>query len=137
MRDPATRARQSQALRDAARAKRDAATARAEKGIRALIKSGEAIDFRSVARTSGVSINFLYTHKSVRARIESLRAQQREATRPAPEPPEGDTAIVRVLTAKLKDERRRHREEITALRTELAATHGALLQHRRRGGIDN
>lgn len=120
MADPATRERQSQALRVAAQDKRDAAVACAEKGLRALVKKNEAIDFRSVARTAGVSINFLYTNPPLRARIESLRAQQREATHPTPEPPESDTtAIVRVLTAKLKDERRRHREAVTALRAEL------------------
>lgn len=134
MTDPATRERQSQALRAAAQTKRAVAVARAEKGIRALVKKNEPIDFRNVARTAGVSINFLYTNPPLRGRIESLRAQQREATHPTPDPPEGDaTAIVRVLTAKLKDERRRHREEVTALRAELAATHGALLQQRRTG----
>lgn len=138
MTDPDTRARQSQALRDAAQAKREAATLRAEKGIRALVKSGDPIDFRSVARTAGVSINFLYTNEAIRGRVESLRAQQREATRPAPDPPESDsTAIIRVLTAKLKDERRRHREEVTTLRAECAALHGQLLDHRRGFGNHN
>lgn len=88
-------------------------------------EESEPIDFRNVARTAGVSINFLYTNPPLRARIESLRAQQREATHPVPDPPESDTtAIVRVLTAKLKDERRRHRDQVAALRAELAATHG-------------
>ncbi len=65
-------------------------------------------------------------------RVAAQDAQHREAAHPTPDPPESDaTAIVRVLTAKLKDERRRHREEVTSLRAELAATHGALLQQLR------
>jgi uncharacterized coiled-coil DUF342 family protein len=130
-----TAAHRADALRAAAHAKHTAAVARAEKGLRAVLKNNEPVDFRHIARTSGVSINFLYNHRELRARIESLRAQQLERTRPAPEPAEpaegSQQAIVRVLTAKLKEERRRHHEEISQLRTELAAAHGELLKARR------
>ncbi|MGC8470664.1 MAG: hypothetical protein ACP5NI_12220, partial [Acetobacteraceae bacterium] len=49
-------------LASAARAKHDAAEARAESGLRRLIKAGETVNFRSVARVGGVSLDFLYHH---------------------------------------------------------------------------
>ena len=134
-----TAARRADALRAAAHAKHTAAVARAEKGLRAVLKSNEPVDFRHVARISGVSVNFLYNHRELRARIETLRAQQLEQTRPAPEPAQpaegSPQVIVRVLTAKLKEERRRHHEETSQLRAELAAAHGELLKMRRVLGL--
>ena len=50
-------------LRQAAAAKRDAAVARAETGIRALTKTGQPITFRAVAAAGGVSVDFLYRHR--------------------------------------------------------------------------
>jgi len=63
-------------LRQAAAAKREAATARAETGIRKLTKTGQPVTFRGVAAASGVSVDFLYRHPELRARIERLRGRQ-------------------------------------------------------------
>ena len=63
-------------LRQAAAAKREAATARAETGIRKLTKTGQPVTFRAVAAASGVSVDFLYRHPELRARIERLRGHQ-------------------------------------------------------------
>ena len=63
-------------LRQAAAAKREAATARAETGIRKLTKTGQPVTFRGVAAASGVSVDFLYRHPELRARIERLRGHQ-------------------------------------------------------------
>ena len=63
-------------LRQAAAAKRDAAAARAETGIRALTKTGQPITFRAVAAAGGVSVDFLYRHPELRARIERLRGHK-------------------------------------------------------------
>ena len=53
-------------LRRAAAAKRDAAVARAEAGIRKLTKAGEPVTFRAVAAAGGVSVDFLYRHPGLR-----------------------------------------------------------------------
>jgi hypothetical protein len=124
-----TRAQRIETLTRAARAKHDAATTRAETGIRALVKSGEPINFRSVAAAAGVSLDFLYRDPDLRHRIETLRAQQQPA-RTAPPPRASATptdAVVTTLTTKL----RQAREEITELRAQLAAAHGELLTLRR------
>ena len=63
-------------LRQAAAAKRDAAVARAEAGIRTLTKTGQPVTFRAVAAAGGVSVDFLYRHPELRARIERLRGHK-------------------------------------------------------------
>ena len=73
--------RRADALRRAAQSKHQAATARADAAIRQLIKEKRDINFRSVARAAGVSLDFLYASTELRQRIEKLRAQQ--ATRTA------------------------------------------------------
>ncbi|MFE7402233.1 DUF6262 family protein [Streptomyces sp. NPDC057557] len=73
--------RRVEALRKAARDKREQAVQHAENGIRRLIKENEEITFRSVARAAGVSLDFLYAHADLRRRIETLRSQEQSATR--------------------------------------------------------
>jgi hypothetical protein len=80
-----------------------------------------------------VSVNFLYGHRELRARIEQLRDQQPRILR-APEPERQDnerSTVIRTLTTKLTVERRRHHEEVRLLREQLAAAHGELLRLRR------
>jgi hypothetical protein len=124
--------RRAEALRRAAQAKRQAAITRADTAIRKLIKDREEINFRSVARTAGVSLDFLYANNDLRQRIEKLRTQQ--TARPAPGPQ--DTTgkhddIVHILTTKLRQERDARRATVTDLETQLAAAHGELLRLRR------
>ena len=124
--------RRAEALRRAARAKRQAAVTRAETAIRTLIKNQQEINFRSVARAAGVSLDFLYGNDDLRKRIEKLRAQQN--TRPAPDPVPGQadsSDIVHILTAKLRHERDIRRTAVTQLEEQLAAAHGDLLRLRR------
>jgi hypothetical protein len=122
-------------LRAAAQRKSQATTKRAETALRTMIRSGEAITFRGVARTAGCSIDFLYGNPELRRRIEHLRAQQ---SKPSPPPaatdPGTDSNVIRALTAQLAEVRRRHREDIDELRSALAAAHGENLQLRRRLG---
>lgn len=131
---PAAAQRRAAALRRAAQAKRQAATARAEGAIRQLIKNKQEINFRSVARAGGVSLDFLYANTGLRYRIESLRSQQATElpSRPA-EPDSRDHAgdIVQVLTAKLRQERAARRTIMDDLEQRLAAAHGELLRLRR------
>jgi Family of unknown function (DUF6262) len=122
-------------LRAAAQRKSQATTTRAETALRSMIKNGEPITFRGVARTAGCSIDFLYGNAELRRRIEHLRAQQQR--KPPPPPPVDtydDSHVIRALTAQLAELRRRHREEIDELRAALAAVHGENLQLRRRLG---
>jgi hypothetical protein len=124
--------RRADALRHAAISKREVATARAETAIRQLVKNQQDINFRSVARTGGVSLDFLYANTELRRRIETLRAQQATSPpQPAKQTLDSDGNIVHVLTVKLRDERAARRTAIHDLEQRLAATHGELLRLRR------
>jgi hypothetical protein len=125
--------RRAAALRRAAQGKRDAATARAEAAIRELVKNQQEINFRSVARAGGVSLDFLYANTDLRRRIEALRQQASQTPNaPAePNPTETNSNIVHVLTAKLRAERDAHRAAVQNLEQQLAATHGEILRLRR------
>ena len=56
-------------LRAAAQRKREATTQRAEAALNELIARREPITFRGLAKTAGVSIDFLY-RSPLRARVE-------------------------------------------------------------------
>jgi hypothetical protein len=124
--------RRASALREAAQAKRQAAVARAETAIRALIKNKEEINFRSVARAAGVSLDFLYGNDDLRKRIEKLRNQQKARPAPDPAPDHADSSdIVHILTEKLRRERDIRRTRVSDLEEQLATAHGELLRLRR------
>jgi hypothetical protein len=123
-------------LRKAAQRKSQATSRRADLAIREMVKHGERITFRGVARTAGCSIDFVYRNLDIRARIEHLRAQQQGS--PPDRTPKGDarlsdSSIVRTLTAQLAELKRRHHREVTELRTALAAAQGEILNLRRQG----
>jgi Tfp pilus assembly protein FimV len=125
----ATRAHRIETLTRAAQTKSAAAQARAETGLRTLIKNQQPITFRSVAKTAGVSLDFLYRNPELRRRIDTLRAQQQPAP-PATTPTTHATqtsAVVAGLTTKLRESR----HEITQLRAQLAIAHGELAALRR------
>lgn len=122
--------RRAEVLRAAAQAKRATATKRAEVALRKLIKTGEEINFRAVSSAAGVSVDFLYRHPELRARIEHLRSrQQREPSSPAapPQPERDARGVVVALTARLRETR----VEVAELKAQLAAAHGELLTLRR------
>ena len=125
-------------LRAAAQRKSQATIKRAETALRRMIKNGEPITFRGVARTAHCSIDFLYDKPDLRRRIEHLRTQQQKqpaAARANVEAASGN--VVRALSAQLAELRRRHREEVDELRAALAAAHGENLELRRRLGPRN
>ena len=125
-------------LRAAAQRKSHATITRAETALRRMIKNGEPITFRRVARTAGCSIDFLYDNPELRRRIEHLRSQQQKQPAAAPADVQSDSSnVVRALTAQLAELRRRHREELDELRAALAAAHGENLELRRRVGPRN
>ena len=120
-------------LRQAAAAKRDAAVARAEAGIRKLTKAGQPVTFRAVAAAGGVSVDFLYRHPGLRARIERLRDRQpAPAGKALPGEPgnPGGSSVVATLTARLAE----LRLELAETRAQLAAAHGELLALHRHPG---
>ncbi|WP_420179869.1 DUF6262 family protein [Paenarthrobacter sp. TA1.8] len=124
-------------LQRAAQTKREAAIARAEKGLRRLLKAGRPITFQTVAAEAGVSKDFLYRSVDLRERIMDLRSKTTPAAEPTraaalTEPRLPDTSsIVRTLTAKLAHERSINRTKIAELEAALAAAHGQILQLRR------
>jgi hypothetical protein len=124
--------RRAAALRQAAQAKHQAAVTRTETAIRALIKDKQDINFRSVARAGGVSLDFLYGNDDLRTRIEKLRDQQKARPVPdlGPERTDGND-IVHILTEKLRLERDTRRTTVSRLEEQLAAAHGELLRLRR------
>ena len=124
-------------LRVAAQRKRQAATQRAEIALETMIATGEPITFRGLAKTAGVSIDFLY-RSPLRARVERLRAAQ-QRTPPAPRAPEieqppSQSNVVRALTNQLAELKHHHRVEIAGLEAALAAAQGENLELRRRLG---
>lgn len=125
-------------LRRAAADKSAATKKRAEQGIQQIVRDGQPVTFRGVAKAAGVSLDFLYSTGDVRRRIEHLRGQQQATTPPAPKAeqldPDQPSSVVRTLTAELTDLKRRHREEVQQLRQALEAAHGENLELRRRLG---
>jgi len=126
-------------LRAAAQRKHQAATERAQTALDALITAGEPITFRGLAKTAGVSIDFLY-RSPMRARVEQIRAEQQH-TPPARLPPDPElnappsqSNVVRALTAQITELKRRHRAETEQLQAALAAAHGENLELRRQLG---
>jgi hypothetical protein len=123
-------------LRTAAAAKSAAAKARAEQGLRELVRRGDPVTFRGLAQAAGVSLDFLYRNAEIRRRVEQLRAQQRTTppARPIQADPDQPSSVVRTLTAQMTELKRRHREEIQVLKAALEAAHGENLELRRRLG---
>ncbi|MFF3848620.1 DUF6262 family protein [Streptomyces sp. NPDC002328] len=131
------RAKRTQTLAAAAKAKSQAKTDAAEKAIRTLVKRSEPITFQAVQREAGVSHAFLYNHPDLRGRIERLRAQARPAPTPAA-PADEQSTLVLALTSQITRLKKQHREEVQALRDALEQAHGENLDLRRelarRGG---
>jgi hypothetical protein len=124
------RDRRVAALIAAAKAKTGAKTSAAEHAIRTLIKRSEPVTFQAVQRQAGVSHAFLYAHPELRARIETLRAQNRPP-RAETAPPDTDSTLVLALTGQIDHLKRQHRHEVQALRTALEQAHGENLTLRR------
>lgn len=124
-------------LRAAAQRKHHAAVARATTALAALERDGEPVSFRGLAKTAGVSVDFLY-RSPLRARIEKLRAE-RESAPPAPRVIEvGEAAtqsnVVRALSAQISELKQRHRVETERLQAALATAQGENLELRRQLG---
>lgn len=124
------RAKRTQTLTAAAKAKSQAKTQAAEQAIRRLVKRGEPINFQAVQREAGVSHAFLYNHPDLRGRIERLRARARPVPAPAPSADEQSTLAL-ALTSQITRLKKQHRQEVQALRAALEQAHGENLDLRR------
>ncbi|WP_327129600.1 DUF6262 family protein [Streptomyces sp. NBC_01727] len=103
-------------LRLAAARKSATAQARAEHGLREMIRRGQPITYRGLVQTANVSLDFLYRSTEIRQRVERLRSQQRShPPRPASQPADDlPSSVVRTLTTQLAGLKQRHRDEIQA-----------------------
>jgi Family of unknown function (DUF6262) len=123
-----------QHLRDAAQRRHDQATERATVALARLSAGGAAISFASVAREAGVSTDFLYRQPQLRQRIQQMRTPHSRQTKTLASDanaPSIASAPVRALAAQLKELRRRHHDEVTALQSALAVAQGENLALRR------
>lgn len=121
-------------LRSAAQRKRQAAITRATTTLDAVERGDEPVTFRGLAKTAGVSVDFLY-RSPLRERIEKLRSE-RQSTPPTPHAINVSEStmqsnVVRALTAQITELKQHHRAELERLRTALAAAQGENLELRR------
>lgn len=124
-------------LRRAAARKSAATQTRAEQALQKMIRDKQAITFRGLAQTAGVSLDFLYRCVPIRQRVETLRAQQQNTPPPAAVPTSQEastSSVVRTLTAQLGTLKQRHRDEVGQLHQALEAAQGEILELRRRLG---
>jgi hypothetical protein len=122
-------------LREAARRRHQDATERATTALARLSAAGVAINFASVAREADVSTDFLYRQPELRQRIQQMRrprAQHANTIASDDNAPAAASAPVRALSAQLKELRRRHRDDVAALRHALAVAQGENLALRRK-----
>lgn len=120
-------------LRQAAARKSAAARTRAEQGLQEMVRQGQPVTFRGLAKTAGISLDFLYSTADIRSRIEQLRGQQQTTAPAATGRGDADepSSVVRTLTAQLAELKRRHRDEVRQLREALEVAHSENLQLRR------
>lgn len=120
-------------LARAAKSRHDSTHAKAETALRELAERGQPISFASVARQAGISTDFLYRQPTLRAKISSLRSRSGSQAAPVEGADASSTSsVVRALSTRIKDLTRQRREEVDALRRDLAAAHGENLLLRRR-----
>ena len=117
-------------LRQAAAAKSAAARARAEDGLRQMRRRGDPITFRGLAQRPASRWTSSTARRRSGSQVEQLRAgQQARPAAGAPAPgADQPGSVIRTLTAQLTELKRRHREEISALKQALEAAHGENLE---------
>lgn len=109
-------------LREAARTRHETTLRRAENALQRLVKRGDAITYRRLAETAGVSRSWLYRQPALRREIDRLRAST--ANRPGRLP-----AAERTTVDSLRQQLHTYREEITRLRSENQELREQLARH--------
>ena len=117
-------AQPARALVEAA-AKRTLDAERRVRGVlRQLDADGAAVSFAAVAKHARVSRAFLYAHAELRAEIEALRSIHTAAPARLPVRQRASDTSLRARLRAALDENQRQRDQIAALREELALAHG-------------
>ena len=117
-------AQPARALVEAA-AKRTLDAERRVRGVlRQLDADGAAVSFAAVAKHARVSRAFLYAHAELRAEIEALRSIHSAAPARLPVRQHASDTSLRARLRAALDENQRQRDQIAALREELALAHG-------------
>jgi hypothetical protein len=116
-----------------AKRKRHRARERAHAALRELDRRGETISFQAVARSGGVSRQWLYEQPELRAEIERLRARHPPGAPRVPDAERAREASLRQRNTTLLTENQRLREENTGLKAELALAYGEQRAAARRG----
>lgn len=111
-------------LNQAAATRHQRAVARAERALRDLDTEGAPINFQSVARRAGVSRQWLYTQPELRARIEQLRDRAPQNGNGIPARQRATEASLRQRLEALLEENKDLRQEVVALKQELAIAYG-------------
>jgi hypothetical protein len=109
-------------LREAAQARHHATLRRATSALQRLERRGEAVTFRRVAETAGVSRSWLYRQSQLRDEINRLR--DASAGRPGTLP-----SAERATADSLRQQLRTYRDEISRLRTENQELRDQLARH--------
>lgn len=124
-----------QHLRKAAQRQHDQATERATTALARLSTTGAAVSFASVAREADVSTDFLYRQPQLRQRIQQMRTPINRTVNAVDSEggtPPAESAPVRALSAQLKELRRGHNDQVSALQKALAVAQGENLALRRK-----
>ncbi|MEM6402771.1 MAG: DUF6262 family protein [Cyanobacteria bacterium P01_D01_bin.116] len=89
--------RKIEALQEAAAQKSKEAALRVDKALEKMVKQGHKISFKSVAQTANVSTAYLYKQENLRNRIESLRDQQKQQSKPKKTPPASENSKTTII----------------------------------------
>jgi hypothetical protein len=92
--------------------------------LRQLDADGATVSFARVAEHARVSRAFLYAHTELRGEIETLRSLQGTAPARLPVRQRASDSSLRARLRAALDENQRQRDQIAALREELALAHG-------------
>ncbi len=97
---------------------------RVRAALRQLDSDGATVSLAAVAKHARVSRAFLYAHAELRSEIEALRSVQAAAPPRLPVRQRASDTSLRARLRAALDENQRQREELAALREELAIAHG-------------
>ncbi|NJN13516.1 MAG: hypothetical protein HC815_38690 [Richelia sp. RM1_1_1] len=119
--------RKIEALQEAAVLKSQESADRVEKALERMSKQGLTINFKTVAQTANVSTAYLYKQTEIRERIETLRDQQKNQSKPKRPPIASDNSKT-VMIQNLRGEVQRLRSEMDELKKINQSLAGRLYQ---------
>lgn len=119
--------RKIEALQEAAASKALVTAERVERALEKMLKQGQLINFKTVAHVANVSTAYLYKQPELRNRIETLREQQKNSSKPKQPPPASDNSKA-VIIYNLRAENKKLRTEIDELRRINESLTGRLYQ---------